>query len=117
MGGPLYLSQKVFIFSNSKISHYYSQLKDATMGPVDEPTDDAVERQRHLSSRLIYFSICLKSITVTIAAAGSGLFTIREWSAIWVILVWEQVRSPVPEVEPLWPSVFITQPQQIARDS
>ena len=78
MGAPLYPCWKVFIFSNSMISHYYSLLEHAIMGPADEPIDDVVERQLHLSSRLIYFSICLKSITVTIAAAGSGLFTTKE---------------------------------------
>ncbi len=57
------------------------------MGATDEPTDDAVELQPLPSSRSIYFSIYLKSITVTIAAAESGLFTAREWSAICAIPV------------------------------
>jgi hypothetical protein len=39
------------------------------MEAADEPTDDGAERQLLLSSRLIYFSIYLKSVTVTIVAA------------------------------------------------
>lgn len=85
-------SLKVFVFSSLMITHYYSQREDVIMEATDELIDDVVERQLLLSSRSIYFSICLKSITITIAAAESSLFTATEWFAIWAIPVQGQVQ-------------------------